>query len=551
MAVADGLLVGSPTINGDALPPVLDLIMNMNGVLHGGKVAGAFGSYGWSGEAADMLMHRLNILRMDTVEPAFKVNFKPAGIKLEAARKYGRRFGRRLREKWESFTDKATGKTYWKCTVCGEIFEGALPPAVCPVCGAGQEAFVEYVPELIEFSDDKEIKVVIVGSGAAAISAADALRKRNAKASIDIYSREETLPYYRPVLTKAIAEKVNDTEFLVKPAHYYAQNKISLHLGEMADSIDVQGKRLRLKSGESVPYDKLVLATGASCFIPPIQGASLPEVVALREQSDFDKLNSLVADAPKRIVIIGGGLLGMETADSLSKLGHDVTILEACPCVLPRQIDPEGAPVLEKIIAENSSVTVQRDVFVVEICGHEKVIGVKTKRDKIIDCDIVIISAGIRSNVELAKEAGLKLDRAIVVDEKMRTSNPDIYAAGDCAVFNGRFDGIWETAIEQGKIAGADIAGDDAKYSPKVFGATLHAFGVSLFSVGEIESDKNVDYERISSKDELARIYRKFFFKDGILVGGVLLGDVSKTNSLLSGVTRSVNLEEAKDLKLI
>lgn len=551
MATADGLLVGSPTINGDALPPVLDLIMNMNGVLHGGKVAGAFGSYGWSGEAADMLMDRLNVLRMDTVEPPLKINFKPAGPKLEAAKTYGRRFGRRLREKWESFTDKATGKTYWKCTVCGEIFEGALPPASCPVCGAGQEAFVEYVPEIINFRDDKEMKVVIVGSGAAAISTADALRKRNAKVSIDIYSKEEVLPYYRPVLTKAIAEKVHDTEFLIQPSHYYEENNINLHLGEEAESIGLQEKRLRLKSGESVSYDKLVLATGAHCFIPPIQGAHLQEVIALREQGDFDKLSDLIAEGKKRIVVIGGGLLGMETADSLSKLGHELVILEACPSVLPRQIDPDGAPVLEKVIAENSDITVQRDVFVVEICGHEKVIGVKTKRDKIIDCDIVIISAGIRSNVELAKNAGLKIDRAIAVDEKMRTSNPDIYAVGDCAVFKGRFDGIWETAIEQGKVAGADIAGDNVEYRPKVFGATLHAFGASLFSVGDIGAEKDATYERISSKDELARKYSKFYFKDGELVGGVLLGDVSKTNSLLSGVTRSVNLEEAKDSKLV
>ena len=266
MAAADGILVGTPTINGDALPPVLDLIMNLNGILHGGKVAGAYGSYGWSGEGPDMLMDRLNVLRMKTVEPPLKITFKPEGEKIPVARKYGRKFGRKLREEWEKRRDNQTGKIYWKCTVCGEVFEGALPPPSCPVCGAGQEAFVEFVPEVVTFRNDKEMNVAVIGAGAAAVAAADAVRKRNSKAAIKIFSREKVFPYYRPVLTKAIARNVTDAEYLIEPRHFFENHDIELKLDAEVTRIDPENRKIELKNGETHDYDKLVVATGGAVF---------------------------------------------------------------------------------------------------------------------------------------------------------------------------------------------------------------------------------------------------------------------------------------------
>jgi flavorubredoxin/NADPH-dependent 2,4-dienoyl-CoA reductase/sulfur reductase-like enzyme len=552
LEAADGILLGSPTINGDALPPVLNLIMNMNGVLHGGKVAGAFGSYGWSGEAADMLMGRLNVLRMNTIEPPLKITFKPGDNDIKAARKYGRKFGKKLKEEFIKMNDSSSGKTYWKCTVCGEVFEGALPPISCPVCGAGQEAFVEYVQEVINFSDDREFKAVIIGSGAGAVSAAEALRKRNSKASIDIYTREKVLPYYRPVLTKGIAEKLHDSEYYIQAPNFYTMENINVHLDSEVAEINPDRKNLKLQDGKTVDYDKLLIATGASNFIPPFAGADLPGVVALREQTDFDHLAELIAGGSKRVVVIGGGLLGLETACSLTGMGHSVSVLEACPTILPRQLDDDGARMFKKIMTDCNCSDVRLGVFVDEICGHDKVSGVKLKDGSVIDCDVAIISAGVRSNIKLAKQAGLKIDRAIVVDSKMQTSHSDIYAVGDCAIYNGRFDGIWETAIDQGKIAGANMAGDHKDYEPKVFGATLRAFGTRLFSIGDLgRNDTNGEYQQVSKSDELNNTYRKLYFKNGRLTGGILLGDVSLTNALLVGVTKAFDAEEAADYKLL
>lgn len=553
MNEADGILLGSPTINGDVLPPVMDLITNMNGIVHGGKVAGAYGSYGWSGEAADMLMARLKVLRMKTIEPPLKILFKPGLRKLEQARKYGARFGKKIKEEWIGRIDRQTGKIYWKCTVCGEIFEGALPPQRCSVCGAGQEAFIEYIPETITFRDDREMKVVIVGAGIAAVSAARAIRIRNSKAIIDIYSSEKILPYHRPVLSEALSRQVSDRDFYIEPESFYRDQNISLHLESPVESVDSDQKFIILTDGTRVAYDKLLLATGGKCFIPPIQGIQLPEVVTLREWADLERIKLMLGGGhPHKVVVIGGGLLGLECAWHLSIKDHQVTVLEACPNILPRQLDSDGAPVLEKNIAKFARITLRHGVFVDEIQGQNKVTGVRTRNGEFIPCDLVIVSAGVACNKSLAEQAGLKVEKGIVVDERMQTSKPDIYAAGDCAIFNQRYDGIWETALDQGKVAGANIAGDETVYTPKVFGATLKAFNTRLFSVGKIAVETGEPaLIQVAAKNEIRHTYRKLFFRDGILCGGILIGDLSQITPVLAGISRRFNVEEATDNQLI
>jgi NAD(P)H-nitrite reductase large subunit/rubredoxin len=436
-------------------------------------------------------------------------------------------------------------KIQWKCVVCGEVFEGAVPPDVCPVCGAGQEAFVRFEREEITHHSDEPLKIVIIGSGAAAVSAAEAVRARSGAASVTLLTRETEPPYYRPLLTKTLDTKVGGSDFFLKPSRFYEDSNISARYGTEVVSVSSSAKTVTLKSGGTVSYDKLLIAAGASCFIPPVQGADLPEVLALREHPDFERLLKLAAGGPKRVVVIGGGLLGLETAWSLLNMGHKITVLEACPCVLPRQLDDTGAGLLKKIIESHSGITAMHGVCVEEICGREKVMAVKTKDGLTIDCDIVIVSAGVRSNIGLAKTAGLKIGRAIEVDEFMRTSDPDIYAAGDCASLNGRFDGVWETALKQGKTAGANMTGDSVKYEPSLFGATLSAFGTRLFSIGDIRGESAKDLKIVCALDEVRKTYRKFVFADGRAAGGILLGDVSATQKLLGAVTSGMTAGDA------
>ena len=546
---SDGILVGSPTVNGDALPPVTDLILQMNGVLHGGKVAGAFGSYGWSGEAADMLMARLNVLRMKTLEPPLKVTFKPSETDLEAAYNYGRRFARKLNEEWQPAGKSSDGETLWKCVVCGEIFEGALPPMSCPVCGAGAEAFVEYSEEKIEFVSDNEFKVVIIGSGPGAINAATAIRKRNTRAKIEIYTADKDLPYYRPALTKRLAEDLRLADIQLHPSEFYEENGIEIHLDTEIGEIMPAKKEIKSKKGDLISYDKLIIATGARCFVPPLPGAELPEVITLRNFRNFEKIKDLIKSGAKNFVIIGGGLLGLEVANSLINLGVRVTVLEMAPRILPRQTDETGSEILTRIIRAKG-VDLRTGIYAEEITGDTKVRGVKIKTEE-ITCDAVIFSAGIRSNIELAVNAGIEVNRGIVVDERMQTSIADIYAVGDCAAFNGEVAGLWEPAIEQGKVAGAHIAGDVAKYEPMIVGATMNAFGVGVFSVGDLGVNEESEYEQITCRNDVKQVYKNIYFMEGKIRGGILVGDLTLTNPLLSGIKRGIDTETALDNKLI
>ena len=547
---SDGILLGSPTVNGDALPPVTDLILQMNGVLHGGKVAGAFGSYGWSGEAADMLMGRLNVLRMKTLEPPLKAIFKPSVKELDDAYDYGRRFANKLNTEWVPAGKSNDGVTLWKCTVCGEVFEGALSPTSCPVCGAGPEAFEEYIEEIITFSSEQEFKTVIIGSGPGAINAADALRKRNSKVQIDIYSFDKDLPYFRPSLTKRLSDDLRLEEILLFPKEYYEKNNINLHLNTEITKIVPSEKAIYDSKGTAIKYDKLIIATGARCFIPPIPGADLPEVITLRSFRNFKSVKSLIDNGAEKMVIIGGGLLGLEMANSLVNLGVKITVLEMAPRILPRQMDDAGSEILTKVISAGN-VVLRKNVYASEIVGDVKVKGIAIHKNNVIPCDAVIFSAGIRSNIELAAEAGIDVNRGIVVDDKMQTSHADIYAVGDCASFNNVVTGLWEPAIEQGRVAGAQIAGDSIKYEPSVIGATMNAFGTSIFSVGDLGTDGDEVYYQVTYRNDVNPTYKNIYFKENALCGGILIGDLTLTNPLLSGVKKSIDAETATDNKLI
>ena len=553
MASADGIVAGSPTVNGDALPPVFDLLMQLNGVLHGGKVGGAFGSYGWSGEAAEMIMARMKVVRMETIEPPLKTKFNPnSPEKVSEAREYGKRFGRKLKDVWELKKNPNTGKMYWKCTVCGEVFEGALPPITCPVCGAGREAFIEYVPEEVTYHDERDIKLVIIGGGVAAVAAAKAARERNPLAQIDIYSSEKVLPYHRPNLTKAISEGSSAKDFLIYKKHVYDDLNINIHTDVTVASIDKSARTITLADGEVVNWDKLLLGVGATSFVPPVPGSQLPEVTVLRSYADLENLRKIMKEEKvDAVAVIGGGLLGLEAADAIAKCGAEVTVVEASPYVLPRQIDAEGAPLLKDLIEKSGRVKCTYGVFVEHILGDSRVTGIRLSNRDEIKCSLVVISAGIRCSTDLASAAGLEIEHGIVTDLYMRTSAADIYAAGDCCVCDGNYYGIWEPALEQGRVAGANMVGDMLKFKPTTFGATLHAFGLDLFSVGNIDPEKIENYRVSATRDETTGRYHKVIFDGDKICGGILLNEMKTINQLVSGVNQQWEIEKARESGLL
>ncbi|WP_234123078.1 FAD-dependent oxidoreductase [Clostridium hydrogenum] len=534
-----GVLFGSPTINSDALKPVLDILTSLNPIVHGNKFAGAFGSYGWSGEAVPNIEARLKQLKMNIPLPGLEINFKPSCEELQNAYNFGKSFAEIIKNnlnKTSSNIKSSSTTKKWKCLICGVVFEGNEPPEVCPVCGAGKDQFIEVTEAENTFTSDTSEKIVIIGNGAAGYYSAEAIRKRNRSCSIEIISAENYLTYFRPQLSDYLSENIPENEFYISPKKWYEDNNITLSLGLAVEKIDSTKKELILVDGKKISYDKLILATGSHNFRPELPGIDKAGVYTLKNLDDANALKEKFK-ASKSAVVIGGGLLGLEAADGMKKLGLDVTVVEFFPSLLPRQLDKFGGEVFKNLISQSGVNLILGDSCE-KIVGDTKVTGIELKSGKFIAADIVLFSIGIRPNIELAKTAGINVNKGIIVNEKMETSIKDIYAAGDTAELNGIVYGNWTSAIEMGKTAGANSVGDNVNFTNFVSSVIFDALGTSILSFGNISPAESKKVEIFDSKSNNCKT---LFFKDDILVGGYLIGDTSEGGKLILSMGKEFN----------
>lgn len=421
----------------------------------------------------------------------------------------------------------------WRCTVCDEMFDFDKKPATCPVCGVGQEMFELVEVEVSEKSIEREIEVVIIGGGVAALNAATAINSRNSKAKITMVCKENYLPYYRPRLTDLIDTDIPVERLLIKKDNWYSERNIQVLLGESAKQIDAKSKKVVLDSGKTLGYDYLVIASGAGCFVPPFENKDLKNVRVIRELAETLEIKSELSSI-KKVVVIGGGVLGLEAAWGFKQVGIDVTVLEVMPKILPRQLDDKGSALLERIILD-TGIKVEKGVQVKGFEGHDHVEKVVLADGRTFDADLVIVSAGIVPNKNFALSCDLKVDKGITVNEKMETCLPDVYACGDIAEFNGKIIGLWQVAMEQGKIAGANICGDEVVYKEQVQPLSFEGMHTGLLSIGDVHADNSLtDY--VEEYDEIKKIYKKLIFKNGILIGAILIGDTSKSVAVMKGV---------------
>lgn len=538
LGFADGILLGSPTIVGEALKPIWDLTTSIFAGTHGGKLASAFGSYGWSGEAVPHLIERLKQLNMRVVD-GLKVRFKPNENQLVDAYEYGYNFGCLLQEKEN--TKKAKGpRTLVKCLVCGEIFDSSLE--ICPVCGVGKENFVPVEAEETSYRNDSNDFYVILGNGAAGLSAAKAIRERDKTASVVMVSNEPYSTYNRPMLTKSMVAELDAAEIAVEPESWYEENKVIQVLGKQVVGIDTETKEVTLDDGTKLMYTKLIYALGSECFIPPISGADKPEVVAIRRMSDIEKIEKMMANV-KNVVVIGGGVLGLEAAWEFRKAKKNVNVLELAPQIMGRQLD-QGASELLTQISEKQGIEIHVGVQISSIEGDGHVTGVKLGDGRVFPADLVIVSAGVRANTALAKEAGIAINRGIVVNEKMETSAADIYACGDCAEYEGINYAIWPQALEQGKVAGANAAGEPLEYTTVSAGLSFHGMNTSLYAIGDNGKNPDLIYRTVEFKDMVRMQYEKYYFLNNRLCGVILIGDTSKMAEMTEAIENKKTFKE-------
>jgi len=530
---ADGLVIGTPTILGDALKPLWDLTSLLFPVVHGGKLAAVFGSYGWSGEGVPNLTERLKQLRMDVLD-GLSIRFNPDADKLKTCFEFGESFGKRLLQK-----SVVSGRLRaWKCILCGEVIYSENRPDICPVCGAPAEQFVEIPYEDIKVHIDTQENFVIIGGGAAAVNAAEAIRARNATASITMLSEESRFAYNRPQLTKDLLADYNTKEFLLKDPIWYDEQRIELKLGQKVVQVDTNTRQVLTQSNQSYPYDKLILALGASSFIPPIKGSDKENVVSIRNTQDIDKIKGLIPMV-KTAIVVGGGILGLEAAWQLSRFDLKVVILELAPALMTRQLDDISSNRLRKWV-ESKGMDVHTGVQIQEISGESTWSkGIQLADGRFIEGDLIVMSAGIKANTDLANSMGLKLNRGILVDAEMKTSLAHVYAAGDCAEYGINY-AIWPQALEQGRVAGANAAGDELEYIASAPAVSMHALDTTLFALGDPGKDPNKSYQVMDIEDGIHHTSARYFFTEEGLVGGVLMHDISKSIALIEGIAKKI-----------
>ncbi|HAG11047.1 MAG TPA: MBL fold metallo-hydrolase [Desulfotomaculum sp.] len=520
---ASGFLIGSNTVNGDVLPQVWKLLGRLSPISHGDKVAMAFGSYGWSGEAVPGIENRLQALRMQ-VMPGLRVKFKPGEGNLDDAFKLGMDFGCAILDKKQDISMHR-----WRCLVCGHIHVGAEPPAVCPACGVGADNFVRETVE-DEFINDTQDKFVIIGGGIAALSAAQAIRKRNRSAEIVMLSEEEYRPYYRPALSDLLGEDLSDKQLYVFDPAWYADNRVELKTGTRVAKIEPDKRTIVTEQGESIPYTKLIVATGARSNMPPFKGLENRGVHALRSLQDSLLLKEAIKSA-KKAVVIGGGVLGLEAVWEMVSSGVEVAVIEHNQRIMPRQLDEPASGRLQALM-ESKGVKLYLGLDTAEIVGDGQARGVRLSDGRLLEADLALISTGVKPNMELARDAGIDVAQGIVVDGSMRTSQSSIYAAGAGAQFGERLVELWPVSLEMGRVAGAAAAGDWVEYKAPLLSTMLVAFDMEIFSIGEVNLPPEL-CRIVEVNDPAENFFKRSYIKDGVLVGEIIIAPkVDATQSM-------------------
>jgi nitrite reductase (NADH) large subunit len=366
--------------------------------------------------------------------------------------------------------------------------------------------------------------LVIVGNGMAAARLVDELSKAAlGRYAIAVIGEEPRLAYNRVLLSSVLAGETESHDIELKPAAWWRDRGVTLRYGCVATEIDVGRRELKIANQESMEFSRLVLATGSTPLRLAVPGADLAGVHTFRDSRDVDLLLTLAA-RKRRVVVVGGGLLGLEAAYGLAKAGARVTLIHLMDRLMERQLDAPAAELLKSLV-ERKGIEVLLNANTARLHGETRVEGVELSDGRRIDADAVVFSAGIRPNVALARDAGIAVNRGIVVDDCLQTGTPDVFALGECAEHRGICYGLVEPAYEQARVLARHLAGAAAQYNGSVVATNLKVSGVSVFSAGDfIGADGS---EAIVLSDISGGAYKKLVISQGCLTGAVLIGDVT------------------------
>ena len=458
----------------------------------------------------------------------------------------------------------------WVCKLCGYECEGDNPPEVCPVCGAGPEEFEPAGEQTAVAAQPPQVqspaagtvrcsmcdapwsevpaacprcgarlgrladaavqgqrstggaRYVVAGAGVAGWTAAERIRALEPQASITVLTREPTLPYYRLSLTRFLGGEIETGDLIAHPAAWWAERGIDVALETEVLRLDRAGKQVLTNRG-AWTYDRLVVATGARAFLPPLKNAMVHGVTALRTLADA-RFVARHAEPGTEIAVVGGGVLGLEAAFALSRKGCQVSVCEGAPHLLPRQLDPIAAAIFQKHL-ESKGIRMVLGDLPAEVVGDETARALKLASGVEIAARMVIVSAGVRPNTLVWQQAGLQVQRGLLVDRAMRTCDADIFAAGDVAELEGVLYGIWPAAMEMGRVAGAGAAGKQELFGGIPMSHALKVVDLEVFSIGATRPDREGMSEIV--RPVQAPAYAKIVLDRGVVAGAILMGDTS------------------------
>jgi len=387
-------------------------------------------------------------------------------------------------------------------------------------------------------------KLVIIGNGMApGRMLEDLFESAPGLYEVTIFNAEPRVNYDRIMLSPVLSGEKAYEDIIIHTDEWYAERGITLHKGAKVAKIDREAKTVTAENGVTAPYDTLVIATGSSPIILPVEGKALPGVLAYRDLEDVEKMLAIAA-GKGHAVVIGGGLLGLEAAYGLKRQGMTVTVLHLMPTIMERQLDPAAAYLLEKALTERG-IEIVTKANTKRILGTDKVEGVELDNGRIIAADMVVMAVGIRPSAQVAADAGLKVNRGIVVDDAMATSDPDIYALGECAEHRGMCYGLVAPLYESARVLADRLSGGRAEYQGSVTNTKLKVTGINLFSAGDFAEGEG--REEIVLRDAARGTYKRLVLQDNRIIGAVLYGEVADGPWYFDMLKRGTDVAELRE----
>jgi nitrite reductase (NADH) large subunit len=397
-----------------------------------------------------------------------------------------------------------------------------------------------------------EFDYVILGNGAAGVGGVEGIRTFDPKGTIAVVGDEDVLPYSRCFLTGYISGRYTEKNMSYRPATFFERNQVLLYLGRKAVSLNPLEKKVFMDDGSQLSYKKLLLATGSSAVMHEVRGSDLPGVHMLRTIKDALAISSGASNS-KSAVVMGGGLVGIGLAIALYERGLQVHLIVTSDQLLSQNIDRESADLVVEHLRKKG-IDVQLNQDVVEILGINHVSGVRLTDGRILECELVVAAKGVRMNTDLAASAGLSVRRGVLVDDRMRTSVLDIYAAGDVAEAKDFITGrnatltLWPVASEQGRIAGTNMAGGDVAYQGGAQIIAVNFLGMPITSIGEAREPRDPSASRILMGKDPRKRYQKLVLRGERVIGATMIGNVVENDSLIEMPCTRIDVRKVRDL---